>query len=106
MYIGVATVENIWRFLKKLEMKLTYKIAILLLSTYPKKTKFILKDICTPVGFPDSSVGIGSACNAGEPCSIPGSGRSPAEGIGYLLQHSGLENSMASIAHGVTKSWT
>ena len=34
------------------------------------------------MGFPDSSVGKES-CNAGDPGSIPGSGRSPAEGIGY-----------------------
>ena len=39
-------------------------------------------------GFPDSSVGKYSTCNAGDPGSIPGSGRSPGEGIGYLLQYS------------------
>ena len=38
------------------------------------------------MGFPDSSVGKESACNAGDPGSIPGSGRSPGEGIGYPLQ--------------------
>ena len=31
-------------------------------------------------GFPDSSVGKESACNAGDPSSIPGSGRSAGEG--------------------------
>ena len=36
--------------------------------------------------FPDSSVGKESACNAGNPESIPGSARSPGEGIGYPLQ--------------------
>ena len=36
--------------------------------------------------------------------SIPGLGRSPAEGNGYPLQYSGLENSMDSVAHGVAKS--
>ena len=36
-------------------------------------------------GFPDSSVGKESACNAGDPSSLPGSGRSPGEGIGYPL---------------------
>ena len=36
----------------------------------------------------DSSVGKESACNAGDPGLIPGSGRSPGEGIGYLLQYS------------------
>ena len=39
-------------------------------------------------GFPDSSVGKESACNAGDPGSIPGSGRSTGEGIGYPLQYS------------------
>ena len=39
-------------------------------------------------GFPDSSVGKESACNAGDPGSIPGSGRSTGEGIGYSLQYS------------------
>ena len=37
---------------------------------------------------PDSSVGTESACNAGDPSLIPGSGRSPGEGIGYPLQYS------------------
>ena len=39
-------------------------------------------------GFPGSSAGKESTCNAGEPGSIPGSGRSPGEGIGYPLQYS------------------
>ena len=38
--------------------------------------------------FPDSSVGKESACNAGDPGSIPGSGKSPGEGIGYPPQYS------------------
>ena len=58
------------------------------------------------MGFPDSSVGKGSACDAGDPGSIPGSGRSTGEGIGYPLQYSGLENSMDCIVHGVTKNQT
>ena len=37
--------------------------------------------------FPDSSVGKKSACNAADPGSIPGLGRSPGEGIGYPLQY-------------------
>ena len=40
------------------------------------------------MGFPDSSVGKKSACDAGDPGLIPGSGRSPGEGIGYPLQYS------------------
>ena len=45
-------------------------------------------DHCVILGFPDSSVGKESACNAGDPGSIPRSGRSPGEGIGYPLQYS------------------
>ena len=39
-------------------------------------------------GFPGSSAVKESTCNAGDPNSIPGSGRSPGEGIGYPLQYS------------------
>ena len=39
-------------------------------------------------GFPGSSAGKESACNAGDPGLIPGLGRSPGEGIGYPLQYS------------------
>ena len=39
-------------------------------------------------GFPDSSVGNESTCNAGDPGAIPGLGRSAGEGIGYPLQYS------------------
>ena len=38
--------------------------------------------------FPDSSVGKESTCNAGDPGSIPGSGRPTGEAIGYPLQYS------------------
>ena len=40
------------------------------------------------LGFPDSSVGKESACNSEDLGSIPGSGRSAREGIGYPLQYS------------------
>ena len=39
-------------------------------------------------GFPGSSAGKESTCNAGHPSSIPGSGRSTGEGIDYPLQYS------------------
>ena len=39
------------------------------------------------MGFPDSSAGKESTCNAGDPSSIPGSGRSSGEVIGYPLQY-------------------
>ena len=47
-----------------------------------------------------------SACNVGDPGSIPGLGRSPGKGKGYPLQDSGLVNSMDWIVHGVAKSRT
>ena len=40
------------------------------------------------MGFPGSSAGKESSCNAGDPGSIPGSGRSPGEGIGYPFLYS------------------
>ena len=59
-------------------------------------------------GFPCSSVGKGSACDAGDLDSIPASGRSPAKGHGNPLQYSCLEKSMDRVAcwatvHGVTR---
>ena len=47
-------------------------------------------------GFPDSLVGKESACNAGDPGSIPGSGRSAGEGIGSPIG-SPLQYSWASL---------
>ena len=57
-------------------------------------------------GFPDSSVGEDSTCNAGDLGLIPGLGRSPGGGKAYTLQYSGLENSMDCIVHGVARSQT
>ena len=45
-------------------------------------------------GFPCGSAGQESSCNVGDLGLIPGLGRSPGEGKGYLLQYSGLESSM------------
>ena len=65
--------------------------------------------------FPGGSDGEESACstgcNAGDPSSIPGSGRSPAKGNGNPLQYSCLETPMDRGAwwarvHGIPKSWT
>ena len=52
------------------------------------------------------TVGKESSCNARDPGSIPGLGRSAGDGIGYPLQYSGMENSMDCIVDGVTKSQT
>jgi len=62
----------------------------------------------TPVflGFPCGSTGKESTCNVGDLGSIAGLGIFPGEGQGYILQYSGLENSMDCTGHGVTKSQT
>jgi len=60
-------------------------------------------------GFPGRSVGKESACNAGDPGSVTGSGRSPGEGNGNPLQYSCLENPKdrragQATVHGVARS--
>ena len=60
------------------------------------RKKEVLLTACRNVGsvnrntthFPVSSVGKESACNTGDPGSIPGLGRSTGERIGYLPQYS------------------
>ena len=54
------------------------------------------------MGFPGSSNGKESACNAGDPGSVPGLGRTPGEGHGNPLQYSCLRATI----HGVAKSRT
>ena len=61
--------------------------------------------------FPGGSDGKESACNAGDPGSVDGLGRSPGEGNGNPLQYSCLENSMGrgawrATVHGVAKRQT
>ena len=61
------------------------------------------------LGFPAGSDSKESACNAGDPGLIPGSGRSLGEGNGNPVQYSCLENPMdggawQAIVHGVAKS--
>ena len=67
-------------FLKRLLLCLFCHVDVVLLS-------FVLEQMFS-WGFPDSSAGKESVCNAGDPSSVSGSGRSPGEGTGYLLQHS------------------
>ena len=71
----------------------------------------VVKQKITIVHSSGGSDGKASFCNAGDPGSIPGSGRFPGEGNGNPLQYSCLENSMDwgawwAIVHGVTKSQT
>ena len=75
---------------------------------YTENYKTLMKEIG---GFPGGSEVKASTWNAGDPGSIPGSGRSPGEGNGNPLQYSCLENPMEGGAwlatvHGVEKSRT
>ena len=68
----------------------------------------IKEELLIIMGFPAGSDGKVSACSAGDPGSIPGSGRSPGEGNGNPFQYSFLENPMnggawQATVHGVTK---
>ena len=58
-------------------------------------------------GFPDSSVGKESACNAGDPGSTPGSGRSTGEGKSYPLQYSwaSLVAQLVKNSPALPKTW-
>ena len=61
---------------------------------------FLSCSLCT-LRFPDSSVGKESACNAGDPGSIPGLGRSAGEGIGYPLQYSWASLVVQLVSHRI-----
>ena len=72
--------------------------SVLLFAGYSLWTSFSLAEDLTPL----SSDGKASAYNAGDPGSIPRSGRSPGEGKGYPLLYSCLKNSMdQDTVHGV-----
>ena len=58
------------------------------------------------ITLPGGSDGKESACSLGDPGSIPGLGRSPAEGNGNPLQYSCLENSMDKGSLAGYSSWS
>ena len=60
----------------------------ILMVSLEAQSFLILMKSSLSLGFPDSSAGKESTCNAGDRGSIPGSGRSPGEGKGYPLQYS------------------
>ena len=68
------------------------------------KIVYRLPDKNTSKGFPDSSVGKESTCNAEDPGLIPGSGRSTGEGIGYPPQYSWI-SLMAQLVKNLPTMW-
>ena len=72
---------------------------------------FTFSQLNIALSFPGGSEDKASACNAGDPGSIPGLGRFSGEGNDNPLQYSCLENSMDrgawwATVHGVAKSRT
>ena len=61
--------------------------------------------ILSKTSFPSGSVGKESACDAGDPSSIPGVGRSPGEGNGNPFQYSCLGNPMDGGAWWSSLGW-
>ena len=76
-----AVVDWSWRY----QYALIFSLKHMQMVTY---RKFYRHVYIHRQSFPHRSVGKESACSAGGPGSIPGSGRSPAEGISYPLQYS------------------
>ena len=64
----------------------------------------LLPTLLPLLGFPGSSAGKQSACTAGDPSLIPGSGRSVGEGIGYPHQYSGL-SLVAQLVKNLPEMW-
>ena len=75
-------------------------------ARHPKRSRLLVLALASLV-----AQTVESACNARDPGSIPGWGRSPGEGNGNTSQYSCLENPKDGGAcwvrvHGVIKSWT
>ena len=84
---GFVTYSNVLSIDYKIKSSMYLRILLKLTCLYTQKCLLI-------VSFPGGLDDIESACNAGDLCSIPESGRSPGEGNGNPLQYSCLENSM------------
>ena len=91
--------KNLGNFILLIELTVFFHV-VWYLSTKTNLIKRFSKDVLvlsklnSSLGFPGSSDGKASAYNAGDPGSIPGSGRSLGEGNGTPLQYSCLEHPM------------
>ena len=83
-------------------------LVLRILVLYPPLSCCIFTSFLLPIGgFPGSSVGKESACNAGHPSLIPGLGRCPGEVIGYPLQYSwtSLMAQLVKIPPVIQETW-
>ena len=91
---------ELWKFLicfVTLSSRKTVSVWVMYLLHYSPNKFAICQNYSSSFplsGFPGGSDSKVSVCNAGDPSSIPGSGRSPGEGNGNPLQYSCMENSM------------
>ena len=99
----IYIIDTFMLYIEKFLSFIQYHLRILMLHILNDSNQRTYKQY---EDFPCSSAGKESTCSAGDPSSIPGSGSSPGEGIGYPLQCSDLENSMDCIVHRVAKSRT
>ena len=102
---------NIKEMIQKMSWWQDYIEADGLLSMGLHRVRHDWRDLAAAAAAAGGLDGKASACNAEDPGSIPGLGRSPGEGNGNSLQYSCLENSMDREAwwatvQGVAKSWT
>ena len=81
-----------------------HKVAAALVSILSTMRQPELEAPTYSVGFPGSSVSKESTCNAGDPSSIPGLGRSPRQRIGYPLQYS-WASLVAQLVKNLTAMW-
>ena len=65
----------------------------------------IIHNAKVTLGFPGSSAGKDSACNAGDSGSSPELGRSPGEGVGYPLQYSWTSLMAQTSLPALQKTW-
>jgi len=104
LHIFLLGFNNFYQYIKILY---TFKgIIVFVIHILSQFAIWLLILLMVYFGFPDSSVGKESTCNAGDSGLIPGLGRSPGEGKDHPLHYSGLENSIDCIVHGVAKTWT
>ena len=91
MTTGKTWLSTIWTFVGKV-MTLLFNMLSRFVIAFLPRSKCLLNLSLLIKGFSGGSDGKASACNAGDPGSIPGLGRSPGEGNGNSLQYSCLEN--------------
>ena len=110
-YKSLAFIERLIQMLGPFSVYLRQKKSgIFVVTSVPKKAEDTLS-LKMPFyrceGFPHSSVSKESACNAGDPGSIPGLGRYAGEGIGYPLQYSwsSLVTQLVKTPPAILETW-